>query len=763
MTFQTFRFKQILFLIGIFLSISIHAQDLEKEAHKKIKSIEKLIKKAEKKGIDVLKEKTTIRTAEVFLKYANWDENHIEANTKAFELVRKYKKNASEMVQNLADFERKDVVLMLDEATDNINLLLKKKAFRTPSPNVDWTEAFVDGDQITFEGKPVFLFDYTWKPKTKELTEFHGNQDGFFLTPSYVTKEDGTINKRIMTSLIEKKEGSLGFIFLNHKNTPKWAEQKYGPGFKMRTDTYTAYDIDNPGAKDVQEKLLAAVVPKMAGKKFSELGYMLCNEPHFFTQKTGDKVAWASGPVSKYTIDKFKTWLQQKHVSIGELNALWKTDFKDFSEVKIEIPMDTSLIGSAIWYDWSLFNMNRVTEWYSFLKSEIQKHDKEAKVHLKIMPNLWTDNQRVHGIDLEALTDLSGIIGNDSGAHNNDMWGKKEAWEDHYAFEWRELCMGFDFMKSVSPNKINFNSELHYLSTVKSRDLYQDPAYARATFWLAYSHGMTASQIWYWPREANGAISKKAQNDKGYAGSNNQQPRVTNEVAMTMIDLNANSEEIMKMQRQRKSLRVFYSKTSAINKTNHMDDVFELYESLHFEGTPIGFVTKDILNNQDASLWDAVLVRETEFVNKDELEAIQKYLNKGGIVLLDEHSLLKDEYGNSLIELNEGKGKIYKLNSLEEFKSKALSVLKEKGHESEVSVVESNDSKTKGCVWKVVKNKKGNHVLSVVNVGKSDASIQISLKGASSITCTDLINGVEVSSSPVLKPYEVYFVEVVKR
>ena len=54
-------------------------------------------------------------------------------------------------------------------------------------------------------------------------------------------------------------------------------------------------------------------------------------------------------------------------------------------------------------------------------------------------------------------------------------------------------------------------------------------------------------------------------------------------------------------------------------------------------------------------------------------------------------------------------------------------------------------------------------MLSVVNVGKSDASIQISLKGASSITCTDLINGVEVSSSPVLKPYEVYFVEVVKR
>ncbi|GAL81955.1 hypothetical protein JCM19274_135 [Algibacter lectus] len=553
-----------------------------------------------------------------------------------------------------------------------------------------------------------------------------------------------------------------GFIFMNHKGVPKWSEEKYGPNFSMREDTYTAYDIDNPGAREIQHMLLSNVVPEMAGKKYTKLGYMLCNEPHFFTYTDAkkDKLPWASGGVSQFTIEKFKVWLSNKHNNIEALNRLWNTNFNSFKDVTLKIPIDISLKGTPIWYDWASFNMDRVTDWYAFLKSEVTKYDPEAKVHLKIMPNLWTENKRVHGIDLEALTDLSGIIGNDSGADHTYTWGKPHEWQKHYAFEWRELCMGFDFMKSVSPNKINFNSELHYLSTVRSRNLHLDPKFARASFWLAHSYGMTASQIWYWPREADGSISKKALNDKGYAGSNNQQPRVTNEVATTIIDLNSYSEEIMAMQRQRKPLRIFYSKTSAINKNEHMDDLFELYEALNFEGTPLGFVTQNIIKKQDNDNWDVVLVHKTPMVTKDELTAVQNYLDNGGMVIIDEISFKNDEYGNSLNELNEGKGKLIRVNSLAETKEKALTILKEQKLLSEITVYETNAIATKGCIWRVVKNEAGNHVLSVVNVGKSEATLNISLNGHPNIECKDLIKGIEVSSNPTLKPNEVFFVEV---
>ncbi|SDR70270.1 beta-galactosidase [Polaribacter sp. KT25b] len=759
-----FKYNFILALCML-LSGVIFSQDLEKEAHQKIKTLEKLITQVNKKNIDVLKEKTTIRTAEIFLRFANWDEKNVDKNTKSFSLVNSYKKEAIKMAEDLANFERNDVNLMLDKAILELQAIVDKKAFRKNSPNVDWSKVTVDNDQLTFNNRPVFLADYTWKPNTKELNEFHGNQDGFFLTPSYVIKENGTINPRKLDELQSKPDGSLGFIFMNHKGVPKWAKEKYGPNFSMREDTYTAYDIDNPGAREIQTKLLEKVVPIMAGKKYSKLGYMLVNEPHFYTYTDAKKkkLPWASGGASQFTIEKFKIWLSKKHQNIATLNSIWNSNFKDFNDVKIEIPIDISLQGTPIWFDWNSFNMDRVTDWYGFLKSEITKHDATAKVHLKIMPNLWTDNQRAHGIDLEALTDLSGIIGNDSGADHTYTWGKPHEWQKNYAFEWRELCMGFDFMKSVSPNKINFNSELHYLSTVRSRNLYLDPNYARASFWLAHSYGMTASQIWYWPREENGAISKKALNDKGYAGSNIQQPRVTNEVAMTLIDLNANAEEIMSMQRQRKPLRIFYSKTTAINKDDHMDQLFKLYEVLNFEGTPLGFVTKDIIKKQDSKNWDVVLIYNTPFVTNDEIIELQNYLNSGGKIIIDTKSLLKNEYGKSIANLTSGKGEIIKLNSTDEIKSKAISILKDKKLYPEIAVSETNSVDKKGCIWRVVKNDAGNSVLSIVNVGKTDATLKITLKGSENITCKDIIKGINVSTTPTLKPNEVYFVEVISK
>ena len=676
-------------------------------------------------------------------------------------LVNRYQDNASEMAELLPDFERTDVLEMLNEAISYLTLLKDKSVFRKATPNINWENVTHENDQLTYNGKPVFLADFTWKPEIELLTEFYGNQDGYFLTPGDVVDKDGTIKKNTSNELDSKESGAMGFIFLNHKNVPDWSKTEYGEDFEMRTDTYTGYDIDHPGAREMQSFLIGGTAPKMAGNKYSNLGYMLCNEPHFFTQKTSDKLAWASGPVSEYTFVKFRTWLEVKHQTIERLNTLWETSFVDFASVTIEIPIDTSLKGSAIWYDWSLFNMYRVTEWYKFLKSEIQKYDDDTKIHLKIMPNLWTNNERVHGIDLEALTDMSEIIGNDAGAINNHMWGAEEEWEANYAFEWRELCMGYDFMKSVSPEKISYNTEVHYLSTVRSRDLYLDPAYARATYWLGHIYAMTASQTWFWPRTEDGSPRNGLDVGNGYAGSNIQQPKVTNEVMSTMMDLNAYSEEIMTLQRLRKSIRVFYSKTSAINKESHMDEVFELYEDLHFEGTLIGFVTKDILENQSNNLWDVVLIAHTEFATEDEILSVQNYLDNGGTVVIDALSFKKNEYGEALTSLTESNGSLVEVASLDEMKIKAFEILEANSNTPSVTITESNSVERKGCVWRSYTNDLGNTILSLVNMGKTDATLNITLKEAvGTVVAKDLLQGVATTLTPVLKPYEVYFVEI---
>lgn len=751
--------KNTLLVLVLLITFQFQAQnkpqDLIQKAELKIKDLEKLMIRAKKQRIDVLKEEVALTTAKTFLKFAAWDESNVEVNTELFEKVAIYKKNATQMAEKLPRFERKEVIAILENAIKEINSLIARKTKRKPSVDIDWSKASVEGDEVVYNNRPVFLSDYRLKPSDAKLNKYFGNRGGFYVTPSYLSDE-GLVNQRVIDKLARKPDGTLGFISLNHRNVPKWSLEAYGEDFEMRENIGTGYDIDNPGAKSIQKNLLSEVVPYMAGKKFSELGYMIAD----YSNYDHHKKSLEFGGVSKYTKEKFKKWLENKHQTVEKLNTLWGTNFKDFKSIEVVIPMDVSLKGKPIWYDWTLFNMNRVTDWYRYIKKRIVKDDPDANVHLKTATKLWTNNKRQHGVDLEALTSLSGIIGNSTGAEHIRIWGKPHRWEKRYVFDWRELCMGYDFMKSVSPDKLNYNTESHLLSTNTSKDLYLDPMYARASFWLAHTYGMNASLNWFWPREVDGSVDKVKVGEH-YVGTNNQQAKVTHEVAMTMIDLNSNAEEIRSMQKQRKSLRIFYSKTSAINKDKHMDDVFDLYESLNFNGTPIGFVTEDILNKQDIKNWDAVLIRKTEFVTQKEFSSIQMYLNKGGKVYIDAESLKKDEYGKPLEGvLSSGKGKLIELTTLQEFENKPVEFLKNNFLLPRVSVSEINANGEKGCVWRVVKNSNDVNVLSVVNVGNKEATLNITLNGSNEIKCTDIINGIEKSSKPVLKPYEVYFVEV---
>ena len=748
-------------LVSFFLSFTTigFSQTLEQQVRTKISELNTLILQTESRGIDTHKEKMTVRTAEIFLDYADWDENNLAKNTEFFEKVPIYKNAAAQMAIDLPDFERKECLLMLEAAQQTLLQLNANEITRKSIPKIDWAAVTHDGDQLTFNNRPVFLNDYTWKPGLERLNEFHGNLDGFFLSPNHVTDKNGTLNTNVRNDLNTKPSGTYGFVFLNNRNIPNWAIEEYGNDILIRQNSFnfTDFDIDHPNAKDLIGKMLDSAVPLMANKNYSQLGYMLCNEPHFFT-KAG---VWATGEVSDYTIEKFRIWLAEKHGTIDQLNKLWETNFSSFEEITIQIPISGNLQGKPIWYDWSFFNMHRVTKWYEFVKERIQQSDPNAKTQIKIMPRLWSDNLKDHGIDLESLTRMSEIIGNDAGAWNNHMWGPTEWWEENYAFDWREVSMGYDFMKSVSPEKIVFNSESHYLSKNKSRNLYQEPIYARATYWLAHVLGENANQTWYWARREDGSMRPNA--GVGYAGSNNQQPRIVNEVAATMMDLNSFSEEITAMQRQQKPLRIFYSKTSAINKATHMDELFELYKALFFEGIPLGFATKDIILTQDHHNWEAILIHQTEYVTKEELAALQSYLDQGGTIIMEEGSLSMDEYGNPINPLTESNGQLTVVPFLEALTETALFQLKNKNLLPEIKVTESNSTNTKGVHWRIIKNEAGNQVLSLINLGNTDAQIELeSLKDNTQFKVKNLLKGIQIDANQLLQPNEMLFVEVME-
>ena len=743
-------------MVVVICAIQISFAQLEQTALAKISELETLIVQAENEGLDVLKEKMTVRTAEVFLDFANWDEANIVENTSYFELVNIYADNATQMATDLPDFERNEVIIILDEAIAVINEVIAGTIVRKPTPNVNWENITVSGNEVLFDGQPVFLSDYTWRPSTPELNEFFGNKDGYYMTPSDVIDAQGTIKTNVISELQSKPEGTFGSVFMNHKNTPQWALDTYD-NFEVGGTLYVEYDIDNPGAREMQGFLLDGCIPLMAGKKYTQMGYLLANEPHW--NSIAD--TWEADPVSDYTKAKFRTWLSSKHANISDLNSLWGTNFANFDDITIQIPIQESLLGTPMWYDWMKFNMYRVTDWFTFLHDKVLENDPNAKTHIKIMPHLWSDNSKDSGIDLEALTRLTDIIGNDAKSWNSYLFGDPQDWEDKYSFHWEEVAMSYDFMKSVSPNKIIYNSEAHYLSTGKFRDLYLEPTYARASYWLAHLSGMNISQTWFWAREADGSIRTNA--GKGYAGSNNQQPRIINEVASTYMDLNSNAEDIYAMQQLNKPLRIFYSQTSAINKSNHLDEVFDLYESLYFEGTPIGFATQGIIEEQNNSDWEAILVYKTQFVTEDELNSLQTYLDNGGTVIIDAISLQQNEYGiNHIASLNASSGTLIQASSLGNIKTQAFDLLSNNGELPNLILDETNILNEKGCFWRTVPNDQGNEVISIVNIGKESAQVTLSLRNGGTIhSITNQLTGQTLTLPFTMASDDVLLLEVV--
>jgi beta-galactosidase len=210
--------------------------------------------------------------------------------------------------------------------------------------------------------------------------------------------------------------------------------------------------------------------------------------------------------------------------------------------------------------------------------------------------------------------------------------------------------------------------------------------------------------------------------------------------------------------------KVDYSKAKlhgdAINRKTYMADVRANYESVFFEGIPLGFATTGILHEEDPSDWDAILIWQTETVTLKEFQAMQDYLNRGGTVIIDAMSFQKDEYGREHGQLRQGRGYLHIVDALPDMKQQALMIVAAKRGLPKVRVKEICSLGFKGCVWRCIKNRKGNHVLSIVNLGKSESRLDIQIKNApKNAVWRDLLTRVVVEPNLTVAPHEVVFIE----
>ncbi|MHA6483332.1 S-layer homology domain-containing protein [Paenibacillus sp. strain BS8-2] len=768
---------------------------LKAEAETKLAALEERMAAAKERGIDITREETVQWMSEQFLKFADWDEQHIALNAKLYEQMVLFKGQGDKLANELPDFERMEVIAMLDKAISELQKVLDGEIVRKPVPKMDWNNIALNGSSFETNGKPVFVYDYFSKPLNQSTmdsglyNDHLGNVDHPKALSINFQNPDGTIDMERMKDLTERPNTNIGYLNLWHSGVPykandpasswwgfdsQWESvwgEGIGPEMRIgRNYQYANYDIDNPALRNIWNSIFDQVVPETVGKPYTELGYMLFNEPHWFTAND----SWAKIPegISSYTVDKFREWLQDKHSSIDRLNELWGTQYAEFDEVTIQIPMDVSKRGTPMWFDWSRFNMDRVTDWLTFLNDGIVRNNPDAKTHMKIMPNVFTEGTRDHGIDLEALTEMAGMIGDDSKFRKRD-WkagNEPEGWESDYSFFWQEMFMAYDFMQSVSPEKAHINTELHSLSTTQFRMVDMKPEYVRSTFWLTTLLGMDASLTWFWGRNADGSIEQRLIDaadmpgglGKSYPASVAQQPRVANELTQTMMDMNAFSEEMTAFQNQRKPVRVFYSETSAIDNAHYMDELFEVYEPMVFEGVPIGFATGNIIDKRDHDEWDVIAVYKTEQVTNEEFAALQRYLDQGGTVIMDQSSLKFDEYHQLRTQsLQAGSGTLIHLEdgSAESMLASIFNMLPTSAQPA-IGLTEENGGLKKGSFWRVQPDGENRYVMTVVNMGKNRSDLQLKAVNGNIVTIKDMMTGQSLDSSLSLEPEGVLLLEI---
>ncbi len=487
------------------------------------------------------------------------------------------------------------------------------------------------------EGRAVIPGKFFWGPFEEEPMQAFGRMGEHYIAMIGLDP-DLSLNEARSQSLRTSIENQVAAnrvpiqTFIGHVAPDDfWMKTEYPEVFEVGRE-FTDYDIDHPIVRTWMEALFSGQLGD-ARDRYGDVDriHMLSNEPNFAISQGG---RGASHGVSSYTMDKYENWLREKYQEIGTLNGVYGTTFSSFSEVQATytIPLRTSYRGGPVWYDWMVFNRERVNEWMTFLNETVKAVDPDGLTHVKV----WGEGS-IHadfideGIDVEYISEMVDVTGTDNqctplGAE----WDLRhqQGWRDRYMLEWRNQAIMLDFVKSIAPDKVFFDSEWHGLSGGRWRDFHIDPEYVRIALWLAAKDGLGAINSWLWNRRADGSVRSMA-----YVATSDFQPLQLDAYGRTMKELNAHGRAVTALAPKERDVLVYYSADAAIQDGDYPEEMASVYEALKVMNLRVGFTTPKAFSNVSADS-QIVVIPPTEYMSDVDLAALVEFSNSGGRILI---------------------------------------------------------------------------------------------------------------------------------
>ncbi|MBI4975987.1 MAG: carbohydrate binding domain-containing protein [Spirochaetes bacterium] len=399
-------------------------------------------------------------------------------------------------------------------------------------------------------------------------------------------------------------------ILLSPHYFPKWALEKW-PHLTNYRGGFLKQTIDAPEARAIEEAFLRAVIPVL--KKYRSLhSFCLSNEPVYIDSR-GDaftKALWAA-------------YLKRIHGTVENLSKAHGSSYASFDDV--QVPNGTKPEATPLFYDWTVFNMERFAGWHRWMAEIVRTTAPEIPLHAKIMPQIFECGGCIgNGIDPERMCDWSDINGCDAWA-----WVKGE--KPHV-----NKFMFYDLMSSMKAAPI-FNSEDHY---ILDRDSFYGPEQAthvNTDIFMGAFHGRSATTGWLWER----TYDEKSDAE----GSILHRPDVVAAVGKTGLDLNRLAPEVTAFQDAAANVAILYSVTSLVYSPFYASGVKAAYESILFNGQKAAFVSEKQIVEGKLPSFKLLVVPAAKNVPAAVLAGIKRYASAGGkVLLIGESSLSRDEY-----------------------------------------------------------------------------------------------------------------------
>jgi hypothetical protein len=316
----------------------------------------------------------------------------------------------------------------------------------------------------------------------------------------------------------------------------------------------------------------------------------------------------------------FRTWLERKHGNPEQLNQAWGTHYTSFEEV-VAPPVKGArpLPGTnrAQWYDWAVFNQDRFSDYLVWVKGVIRRFDPVTPLAAGGSYSMLYGGNGASGIDEEQIINRV---------------------DDVIIHEGSGSTMGMDLQMALAEKPKPLCDPEMNLGEVR--------------YLLPHMlHGKSVIQLWHWPDQPPSEYPRLI-NDSPAHGWRFPLSDVA-ALLRTVLDARRFSKEIAAFSAAPAQVAILYSRTSMIQvppemltwrSTPYLRELEKSYEASRFLDTRITFVSESQILAGNLSKFKVLIVPAAAHTRRPVAEAIYRYVEQGGTLVMLPSSFLSDEY-----------------------------------------------------------------------------------------------------------------------